>query len=184
MSVLIGVSATEEEAARLGSAGPRRDFVELAQLTAGRLVYRKHRPRKKGILGRLIGPHGEDRSGQDIAHRGLQGEALRNDPRAQVVVGQNPERPVVEPDQQRAGPAFGHVACRFLQRDSGITDQRLLGGGLGKGLDCAQGHSSRRQGANSARDKIGVQNDSGFRRQVNRLSRERRLRVRSLCAQR
>ena len=78
----------------------------------------EHRQHQLG--GWLIGPHGEDRRGQHVAHRSLQGEALCDDPRAQVVVGQDPELAFLEPDQHRAGaglrPCCAPLAAATLRR--------------------------------------------------------------------
>ena len=57
MAVLICVSVTEAEAARLQERGPRRDFVELARTTGGELLYQPAGSRRSGLLGRLFGPH-------------------------------------------------------------------------------------------------------------------------------
>ncbi|MFN8507547.1 MAG: glycosyltransferase family 4 protein [Dehalococcoidia bacterium] len=57
MSIRLAVSATEAETARLTANGPRRDFLELAAATGGELRYRGEAPRRKGILGKLLGPH-------------------------------------------------------------------------------------------------------------------------------
>src|SRR5690606_17783691 len=46
----------EAQAARLLKDGPRRDFVELARLTEGTLLYAAG-SRGRGILGRFVGPH-------------------------------------------------------------------------------------------------------------------------------
>ena len=50
------VSATREEAAALVAAGPRRDFVELAERLDASVIYREGRTRR-GWRGRLLGPH-------------------------------------------------------------------------------------------------------------------------------
>jgi glycosyltransferase involved in cell wall biosynthesis len=52
----ICVSATREEAAALVGAGPRRDFVELAERLDASVIYREGRARR-GWRGRLLGPH-------------------------------------------------------------------------------------------------------------------------------
>ena len=57
MSVLLCISATRDDAARLTQDGPRRDFVELSRATGGETLYRADRPRRRGLLGRLFGPH-------------------------------------------------------------------------------------------------------------------------------
>ena len=51
------VSASAEETARLLADGPRRDFVELAHAVNAKVVYRAVRPSRRGLLGRLAGPH-------------------------------------------------------------------------------------------------------------------------------
>ncbi len=50
------VSATEDEAAVLDTAGPRRDFRALAARVGATLVYRTDTPHR-GWRGRLLGPH-------------------------------------------------------------------------------------------------------------------------------
>ncbi len=57
MSIRLAVSATEAETARLTANGPRRDFLELAEATGAEVRYRGAAPRRKGILGKLLGPH-------------------------------------------------------------------------------------------------------------------------------
>lgn len=57
MNVLLCVSTTATEAERLASNGPRRDFLELARATGGELRYRSEAPRRRGLFGRLFGPH-------------------------------------------------------------------------------------------------------------------------------
>jgi glycosyltransferase involved in cell wall biosynthesis len=56
VSVLLCVSLSETQAAKLLKDGPRRDFVELARLTEGTLLYAAG-SRGRGILGRFVGPH-------------------------------------------------------------------------------------------------------------------------------
>jgi glycosyltransferase involved in cell wall biosynthesis len=51
------VSATSEEAQRLASGGPRRDFIELARAAGGELLYRHNARSRRGLRGRLFGPH-------------------------------------------------------------------------------------------------------------------------------
>ena len=55
--VLIVVSATPGEAAALLKDGPRRDFIELSAATGGEIVYRDGGARRKGLRGKLWGPH-------------------------------------------------------------------------------------------------------------------------------
>lgn len=57
MSTQLYVSATKDGAARLQQNGPRRDFVELARATGGRIVYQHEQQRRRGIRARLWGPH-------------------------------------------------------------------------------------------------------------------------------
>src|SRR5690349_17309701 len=56
MSSWLLVSATEEEAARLDSAGPRRDFTMLAERLAATRIFRGE-GHWRGWRGRLLGPH-------------------------------------------------------------------------------------------------------------------------------
>lgn len=56
MTTWLCVSATAEEAARLAEAGPRRDFLELAERLRGTIIYRAA-GETRGRLARLIGPH-------------------------------------------------------------------------------------------------------------------------------
>lgn len=51
------ISATEAEARWLTDCGPRRDFVELAARTGGELFYRSSAPARRGLFGKLTGPH-------------------------------------------------------------------------------------------------------------------------------
>ena len=57
MSTLLLVSVTEEQARELVERGPRRDFVELAHACDGELIYQHTPSRRRGRLGRLLGPH-------------------------------------------------------------------------------------------------------------------------------
>ena len=57
MSTLLLVSVTEEQAQELVERGPRRDFVELARACDGMLLYQHAPRRRRGLLGRLLGPH-------------------------------------------------------------------------------------------------------------------------------
>ena len=56
MTTWIAVSATAEEAATLAEAGPRRDFLALAERLGGTLLYRAAGG-TRGRLARLVGPH-------------------------------------------------------------------------------------------------------------------------------
>lgn len=57
MTTWILVSASEEEARRLTSAGPRRDFVELAGATGGQVIHAPEGRGRRGTLRKLLGPH-------------------------------------------------------------------------------------------------------------------------------
>ena len=57
MTTLLCVSASAAETERLLASGPRRDFVELARAVNGRIVYGGAGPSRKGLLGRIAGPH-------------------------------------------------------------------------------------------------------------------------------
>lgn len=57
MSVVLLVSATEEDTAHLVANGPRRDFLELAQAVDGEVIYRDGSAKPKGLRGKLFGPH-------------------------------------------------------------------------------------------------------------------------------
>jgi hypothetical protein len=57
MATLIAVSVIDEETRRLTQDGPRRDFIELARCSGGRLLYAQSSARPTGLLGRLFGPH-------------------------------------------------------------------------------------------------------------------------------
>lgn len=57
MTTLLCVSVTKDEAARLQADGPRRDFVEVARAVDGELLYRDTEQTRRGIWGRLMGPH-------------------------------------------------------------------------------------------------------------------------------
>ena len=57
MTTLFCVSASAEQAERLVVSGPRRDFIELARAVNARIVYRGVRPSRRGVAGRLAGPH-------------------------------------------------------------------------------------------------------------------------------
>ncbi|OAI40731.1 hypothetical protein AYO38_05320 [bacterium SCGC AG-212-C10] len=56
MSVILLVSASEEDTQRLLEHGPRRDFLEIAAAINGSVRYRGEGARK-GIRGKLFGPH-------------------------------------------------------------------------------------------------------------------------------
>lgn len=56
MTVLLCISVTQEESARLERNGPRRDYLELASAVGGTILYRTAQSRR-GVLGRLAGPH-------------------------------------------------------------------------------------------------------------------------------
>lgn len=72
--VLIMVSASEAETARLLAGGPRRDFVELAAATGGQIIYRDAGARRKGVLGKLWGPH--LRQAWRVARQARKGDAI------------------------------------------------------------------------------------------------------------
>ena len=57
MSVLICVSVSESNAERLLEDGPRRDFLELARSTGGKLLYQRDARRGGGVWQKLAGPH-------------------------------------------------------------------------------------------------------------------------------
>ena len=57
MSVLICVSATEAETERLLNAGPRRDFIELAEATGGAILFQQAKASRGRVWRRLSGPH-------------------------------------------------------------------------------------------------------------------------------
>jgi glycosyltransferase involved in cell wall biosynthesis len=56
MSVVLLVSASEADTERLLADGPRRDFLELAAASGAVVRYRKGAARK-GLAGRVLGPH-------------------------------------------------------------------------------------------------------------------------------
>lgn len=57
MTTVLCVSASKPETERLVAGGPRRDFVELAAAVNARIIYRSPRPSRKGLAGRIAGPH-------------------------------------------------------------------------------------------------------------------------------
>lgn len=56
MTPLICVSASAEQATRLQNNGPRRDFMALAEMVNGEVLFATD-TRSKGLKGRLTGPH-------------------------------------------------------------------------------------------------------------------------------
>ncbi|MCC7362939.1 MAG: glycosyltransferase family 4 protein [Dehalococcoidia bacterium] len=56
MTVLLAVSASEAETARLTAGGPRRDFLELTEAVGGTVVYREG-VKARGWRAKLLGPH-------------------------------------------------------------------------------------------------------------------------------
>jgi glycosyltransferase involved in cell wall biosynthesis len=82
MKALLCISVTASEAERLTRDGPARDFVELARVTGGTLLYRDRTPSRR-LRDRVFGPHlrqawmagGQVRSGDavfaDSEHVGL-----------------------------------------------------------------------------------------------------------------
>lgn len=57
MSIVICVSATEEAAAKLLEDGPRRDFVELARVTGGTILYQPVTAIHGRLRRKVTGPH-------------------------------------------------------------------------------------------------------------------------------
>ncbi len=51
------VSLTRDAAIRLSKNGPRRDVLELAHAIGGHVVYQRASARRRGVRGRLFGPH-------------------------------------------------------------------------------------------------------------------------------
>lgn len=71
---LLAVSATEADAERLRTAGPRRDFLELAAATGGELVCRPEAPRRGGLREKVLGPH--VRQAWELARRASRGQRI------------------------------------------------------------------------------------------------------------
>jgi glycosyltransferase involved in cell wall biosynthesis len=57
VAIHIAVSVSEAAAAELVAGGPRRDFLELARVTGGDLLYQTDGTSRRGWRGKLLGPH-------------------------------------------------------------------------------------------------------------------------------